>query len=103
MSYAHRVSDNIKPRKGLYFSLNTTMKWYLIWFFTVTLPNGNAFDTSESRMMMFSEEACHAAIQIKQTEQEQLLGAARYVYSRSFNTTGGYGIITSISVGCVQR
>lgn len=79
------------------------MKWYLIWFFTVTLPNGNAFDTSESRMMVLSEEACYAAIQIKQTEQEQLLGAARYVYSRSFNTTGGYGIITSISVGCVQR
>ena len=79
------------------------MSWYLIWFFTVTLPNGNAYDTSEARMMMVSEEACRSAIYIKQTEQEQLLGSARYVYSGTIAPTGGYGIITSVSTGCIQR
>lgn len=93
----------IKPRKGLYFSLNISMKWYLIWFLTVTLPNGQELETIESRMMMDSEKDCELAVPAKMLEQEILLGSTGRVYGRTVAPTGGQGTVTAVHVGCILR
>jgi len=79
------------------------MKWYLIWFFVVTLPSGETRETIEARMQMPSQAECIRAIPMKQAELEDLLGAMGRVYGRTVAPTGGRGVITGISVGCVER
>jgi hypothetical protein len=54
-------------------------------------------------MMMKSETECHLAMPIKQIEQEGLLGTKRYVYSKTVTPTGGYGVVTGVTVGCTRR
>ena len=79
------------------------MHWYLIWFFVVTLPSGETRETIEARMEMPSQAKCMEAILIKQEELENMLGQMGRVYGRTIVPTGGRGVITGVSVGCVER
>ena len=80
------------------------MKWYLIWFLTVTLPHGSGdVNTSEARMMMRSKLECEQAMLVKKIEQEGLLGTTRWVSHGTIAPYGGKGEVTGITVGCVQR
>ena len=79
------------------------MKWFLIWYITVTLPNGNVIDSSESRRLMASESNCRAAIKMKQTELEAQLGTRKYASYGTIAPTGGYGTVSKVSVGCIER
>ena len=79
------------------------MKWYLIWYFTVLLPNGSSVDTIEESFPMSTEYQCVEAMDIKLVELEFLIGTSRWVAHRTVAPTGGRGMVTGVTVGCVQR
>ena len=78
------------------------MKWYLIWFFTVSLPGHNV-DTAEEIFPMRDQQQCIEAMEIKRNSLESLLGTSRWVAHRTVAPSGGRGIISGITVGCVHR
>ena len=79
------------------------MKWYLIWYFTVLLPNGSSVDTIEDSFPMSTEYQCVEAMDIKLVELEFLIGTSRWVAHRTVAPTGGRGMVTGVTVGCMQR
>jgi len=79
------------------------MKWYLIWYLSVLLPSGSSIDTTEDSFPMISQRQCIEAMDIKQRELEFLIGTSRWVAHRTVAPSGGRGMVTGITVGCVQR
>ncbi len=79
------------------------MKWYLIWFLTITLPSGETLDTKPERMLMHSELDCVLAMEFKQIEQEARLGAVAWASHRTIAPYGGRGSVTSVTVGCISE
>ena len=79
------------------------MHWYLIWFFVVTLPNGETRETIEARMQMESKEKCELVMPLKLGELEDMIGTMGRVYGSKTIPSGGQGTITGVTVGCVQR
>ena len=79
------------------------MKWYLIWFLTVTLPTGETLNTREESFVMRSEMDCTFSMQIKQLEQEGLLGTTRWASNPTVAPYGGKGTVTGVTVKCEMR
>lgn len=52
---------------------------------------------------MISQRQCIEAMDIKQRELEFLIGTSRWVAHRTVAPSGGRGMVTGITVGCVQR
>ena len=79
------------------------MKWYLIWFITITLPGGESLDTKPERISMPNEAACHHAMELKQIEQEARLGQTAWASQPTIAPYGGRGSVTGITVGCIPE